>query len=524
MLPTKASSRAPTRWPGPVLGVALFIQLPALAQGSDPPNLTRGPYLQSGAPSSLVIRWRTDRATDSRVQFGLAPASFTWEQRDAAPTNEHVLTLTNLTPDTQYFYTIGTGETNLAAGADCHFVTAPTNARPIRIWAIGDSGTAAQPGYAGKAARVRDAYDTYTAGRPTDVWLMLGDNAYLTGSDEEYQAALFDVYPARLRNTVLWPTLGNHDTYWDDGQTYLQVFSPPTQAEAGGIASGSPNYYSFNYGNIHFVCLDFELTPYEPGAPMITWLAADLAANTQDWLIAFWHRPPYSFGTHNSDIEPTMIDIREQVVPLLEAHGVDLVLGGHSHDYERSYLLDGHYGYSYQLTPTMVLDSGSGRLTDTGPYFKPGLGPTPHQGAVYAVVGSSGWVGANPGYPQHPAMFTRQWRLGSLVIDVQGNRLDAVFLRETGAVDDAFTIIKGAGPAPLRIVGFDARGGVVHVRWKSIAGQTYRVESATSLAPAAPWQAASPDLLASGTTSGWTNALPPGVTHVFFRVAQAAYP
>ena len=49
-----------------------------------------------------------------------------------------------------------------------------------------------------------------------------------------------------------------------------------------------------------------------------------------------------------------MVDMREVVLPMLEAHGVDLVLCGHSHVYERSYLLDGHYGYSYQLASTMV--------------------------------------------------------------------------------------------------------------------------------------------------------------------------
>src|SRR5205823_9520894 len=135
-----------------------------------------------------------------------------------------------------------------------------------------------------------------------------------------------------------------------------------------------------------------------PGGAMLTWLEQDLSANTNDWLIAFWHRPPYSFGTHNSDFEFNMVEMRENAVPILEAHGVDLVLNGHSHNYERSYLMDGHYGSSTTLTPSMIKDSGNGQPDGTGPYVKNGLGPTPHQGAVYVVAGSSGWVTLDGGW------------------------------------------------------------------------------------------------------------------------------
>ena len=86
---------------------------------------------------------------------------------------------------------------------------------------------------------------------------------------------------------------------------------------------------------------------------MLTWLEADLAANTNEWLIAFWHHPPYSKGSHDSDWEMELIQMRENALPLLESYGVDLVLSGHSHCYERSYFLDGHYGRSSALRPEM---------------------------------------------------------------------------------------------------------------------------------------------------------------------------
>jgi hypothetical protein len=489
-----------------------------------PPRLTRGPYLQRATTSNIVVRWRTSQAADSRVHFGLAADALVWEVHAAGPTTEHLLALTNLAPDTRYFYAIGTTEAVLSAGPDHHFFTHPLAPKPVRIWAIGDSGTANQPGYQGLQARVRDAYYAHAGARPTDVWLMLGDNAYLSGLDQEFQDTLFDIYPTLLRRTVLWPTIGNHDVTVSGGNyTYLNIFTFPTQGEAGGVASGSRHYYSFDYANIHFVCLDSEDSDPSPGGAMLSWLEQDLAANTNDWLIAFWHSPAYSFGTHDSDnpfdTGGHLVQMRENAVPLLEAHGVDLVLCGHSHNYERSYLLDGHYGYSWTLMPTMLKDAGSGRTNDTGAYRKATLGPGPREGAVHVICGSSGWVTPDIGKGQHPAMFMKLRELGSLVIDVNSNRLDCAFLRDTGAVDDYFTMIKGGPPEPLRLATFRVNGGVVRAQWKSIAGQTYRIDRSPGLEPP-DWRPASGLITATGATTGWTNAVPPGAAKSFYRVVR----
>lgn len=505
-----------------------IIYTPTDAPPPPPPpplRLARGPYLQTGTPTNIIVRWRTESPTDSRVQFGIASNGLTWQVADTGSTTEHMVTLTNLLPDTKYFYAVGTTETNLAGGPDYYFVTSPNQTKPVRIWAIGDSGSATahlqgMPGYEGMQVAVRDAYYAFAGSRPTDVWLMLGDNAYLSGTDQQYQDTVFDIYPTLLRRCVLWPTIGNHDVTSFNGFAYLQIFSLPTQAEAGGVASGSKNYYSFDYANIHFVCLDSEVSSRVAGGPMLTWLEADLTANTNDWLIVFWHRPAYSFGTHNSDTEFEMVQMRQNAMPILEAHGVDLVLYGHSHNYERSYLIDGHYGYSYELAPAMIKDSGSGRPEDTGAYLKAGAGPNPRQGAVHVVAGSSGWVTPDGGWGQHPIMFVKLRQLGSLVIDVNTNRLDAQFLRETGTIDDHFTIIKAAGPELLRIATFRIRDGVLRTQWKSVAGQKYRVERATSV-ESKNWEAVSEDITATGATTGWTNNLAPGADKAFYRVVTA---
>jgi hypothetical protein len=409
-------------------------------------TLVRGPYLQRGTPTGVVVRWRTTVATNSRVRYGSLPTMLTSTVDDAAVTTEHVVALTGLSPNTRYFYSVGSTAETLAGGDSNHvFVTAPIagTQKPTRVWAIGDAGTKGA-----LQAAVRNGYTRWTGTRATDLWLMLGDNAYDAGTDAEYQAAVFDVYPDLLRRSVLWPTRGNHDfVYAGDNNDYYDIFTMPTAAEAGGVVSGSEAYYSFDYANVHFICLDSEGTDRTPAGNMMTWLQADIAATTQDWVVAFWHHPPYTKGSHNSDDSldsgGRMRDMRMNALPILDAAGADLVLTGHSHSYERSFLLDGHYGVSTTLTSAMKVDSGDGRMNGNGPYGKAVPGTTPHSGAVYVVAGSAGQTSG--GTLNHPVMVSSQDRLGSLVLDVDGWRLDARFLDTAGVVRDSFTILKNLG-------------------------------------------------------------------------------
>ena len=405
-------------------------------------SVIRGPYLQTGTPNSVIIRWRTDVATDSRVSYGTTLGNLTSVADNPAVTTENEVTLSGLTANTTYYYAVGT-TAGILAGNDAtyFFLTSPPmgTPKPTRIWALGDSGTADR-----YAQEVRDAYYTYTSARHTDLWLLLGDNAYKTGTDADYQAALFNTYPTMLRKSVLWPALGNHDGLSADSATqtgpYYDIFSLPRNAEAGGLASGTEAYYSYNYGNIHFIVLESYETNRSPSGAMLTWLANDLTASTQDWNIAYWHHPPYSKGVHNSDdtsgYEKELVEMRQNALPILDSYGVDLVLAGHSHSYERSFLLDGHYGTSTTLTPSMILNNGDGRPTGNGAYTKPALGLTPHTGAVYVVAGASGK--SDGGALDHPAMYISMDVMGSMVLDVDGNRLDAIYLDRPGVVRDVF--------------------------------------------------------------------------------------
>ena len=405
-------------------------------------TLTRGPYLQRTSPTQTTIRWRSSQSIKGRVRYGSSPAALTQFVEEAAATTEHIVPITNLSPYTAYYYSIGSaGDSLTAAGTDYTFTTHPLpgTSQPIRIWALGDAGT----NNANQRA-VRDAFYTWTGSRTPDFALQLGDNAYNSGTDTEFQAAMFDTYPTMLRKTTFWSCLGNHETdqatAFVDTYPYFNVYTFPTAGECGGVASGTEHYYSFDYGNVHVISLDSMTASRSTSGAMAMWLKEDLANTTATWIIAIFHHPPYTKGSHNSDSETELIQMRQNFNPILEAGGVDLVLNGHSHCYERSYLLDGHYGLSTSMTSAMKVDAGNGRPSGTGAYVKPLTGPRDHFGTVYSVAGSAGQISG--GSLNHPAYFVSLNNLGSLVLDVNGTRLDATFVRENGTTPDTYTIFK----------------------------------------------------------------------------------
>jgi hypothetical protein len=498
----------------------LWLACCQLPNGLQAAQLVRGPYLQAPTSDGVIIRWRTDIPTESVVNYGTHSQDYP-PLVDLTLTNQHVIRLTGLAPATRYFYGVGSLTEVLAQGPGCRFVTAPLSGQSVstRIWAVGDSGGLSYGET--NVIPMRDAYYSFTQTRRSDVWLLLGDNAYEDGTDEEFQLNFFNVFPSMLRQTPPWPTIGNHETYSADSGgwfPYLDVFSTPTNGEAGGVPSGTNRYYSFNYGNIHFVSLDAMTQSRAPDGPMANWLRADLDANTNLWLIAFWHHPPYSKGTHDSDSEIELIEMRQKIVPILEAHGVDLVLCGHSHNYERSFLINGHYGFSTNLSPSMILDHGSGREGDTGAYIKVNSGRQANKGTVYVVAGTGGDL--QPRFGHHPVMFTDASLIGSVVIDINTNRLDARFLLSTGDIADSFTIIKVA-PPPLQFDGFLVQQTNVVAQWKSIPGMSYQVERAESFVTPV-WLPIGDPIIATGTTTCWTNPITPGASLGYFRLGQQA--
>ncbi len=445
-------------------------------------TVVRGPYLQSASSDSITVRWRTDVATDSSIRYGASATSLTSLASNATPTTEHIVKLTGLSPNTKYFYNVGSSSAVQAGDATYYFKTSPTagTSLPTRIWVIGDAGT----GTSGQAA-VYNAYRNYTASTYTDFWLMLGDNAYTSGTDTEYQTKMFNVYPEIMRQSPLWTTIGNHDGVSADSamQTgpYYDMVTLPKNGEAGGVASGTEAYYSFNYGNIHVVVLDSLQTSRSTTGAMMNWLKNDLANVTATWLIAIWHHPPYTKGSHDSDTETNLIEMRQNFLPVLENYGVDLVLTGHSHSYERSKFIDGHYGLSSTYNSSFEINGGSGRADGTGVYTK--SGSQPHSGAVYSVVGASGQISG--GTLNHPAMFLSLNEMGSMVIDVSGQTMDIKYLNNNGTMRDYFTISKNTTPAipaaPAGLTATAASSSTINLSWtdKSVDETGFDIERST---------------------------------------------
>lgn len=412
-------------------------------------QLLRGPYLQLGTPVSMHVRWATDVATPGKIKYGLHPTALTDSIVHSVPMEEHEFVIPGLQPSTRYYYTLyPDGVTPLAPGdSNYYFQTSPLPGTepPIDIWVIGDMGKNNQG-----QIDTKEAFKQYRGNRHTDVWLWLGDNAYESGTLSQYQEKVFDIYPEIFRNTVAWPSPGNHD-YGSINQLtnqgpYFDLFSMPENGEAGGLPSGTEGYYSFDYGNVHFVSLNSDryIWVLNPLSPMHQWLRDDLAATDKKWKVVYWHQPPYTKGSHDSDIEPFfMSQMRNSIVPICEAYGVDLVLCGHSHVYERSYLIKGHFGASWTFDPQEhIIDGSSGRFDAGTPYIKKTTGDSANFGTVYCVVGNSGSYEGESAL-NHPAhFFGYQISHGSMSIHVEGNRMDVQYVNTLNEVLDDFTLIK----------------------------------------------------------------------------------
>lgn len=396
----------------------------------------RNVYLQMLTADAVTIRWQTRKAVAGIVRYGLGSGKLDQILAESEPMEQHELRLTGLKPASRYYYSVGSEKQVFQGGGeDDWFVTAPTVGATthVRFGVLGDPGYSnRQPGL-----EVRDAMLSWLKATPPqdrpylDLLLTTGDNAYKSGKNQQYQEHFFEPYRDVLRNVSLWPAYGNHDARrW----AFFDIFSLPEAGEAGGVASGTENYFSFDYANIHFVFLDSEQSNRSTSGAMVEWLKKDLAANKQQWLVSVFHHPPYTRGSHDSndadDSDGRMTDMRENFLPVLEAAGVDLVLSGHSHMYERSYLLNGHYGDSKTLKPEMSLSKARGEYRKA----------KDNKGTIYAVVGSSSKLDQGP--LDHPVMAVSLREMGSLVVDVEGHKLQGRFINQQGKVTDSFVIEK----------------------------------------------------------------------------------
>jgi len=421
-------------------------------------NLSRGPYLQAGSQDGITLRWRTSTAQNSKIEIGTVYGTYPVTVNDGASVTEHIVRVNGLSADTKYYYRIGNSSVMQLPDANQFFTTLPPpeTKRKIRVIAFGDCGR-------GNIAYQDDNlanYLNYLSANSidaADAWLLLGDNAYDFGTDAEFSSKFFGIYGSNMmENHKLYPSPGNHDYGNNAGNkalrnmAYHNSFTVPQSGEAGGVASNKQNYYSFDIGNIHFLSLDSYGTESDGtsietagSSALKTWLTNDLAANTKKWTIAYWHHPPYTKGSHNSDAEGDLVNIRQNFIAFLETRGVDMIVCGHSHNYERGYLVKNYTGnWASFNAGTHAVSSSSATYTNGSscPYVY-NSAPANH-GTVYVVSGSAGASGTmNTGFGTGPMPYALNDG-GVFYFEVEDNRLDAKMLRRNGTVFDQFTIIK----------------------------------------------------------------------------------
>ncbi len=381
------------------------------------------PYLQPGNASTLakeekVLIWQTDSIPATyTVQVSLqnftnsgkiikAKASNVELKLKGKTTLLYRAGLKGLLFDTVYYYKVMMNEKTIA-----HDTFRTRTKKPFtRFVALGDFG-AGTPEQA--------AIATLIAQKKPQFLVTTGDNAYQNGLEEEYRTNVFPYYlsPAPNRGAALmskipfYMVLGNHDVradsidkdpntfayfYYSDlplnaplteravtikgSDALVKAFKKNTKPRFPGISN-----FSFDYGNVHMVCLDANdyINPLDP--QLVTWLREDLGKSTADWKIATFHHPGF-----NSSIAHYEYQLMRLLSPLFEQLGVNLVLTGHVHNYQRSAPLlfapkTNEAGDRYLISPEGKID-GTFKL-DT---LFDGINRTKPEGIIYIVTGAGG--------------------------------------------------------------------------------------------------------------------------------------
>lgn len=380
-----------------------------------------------------MLKWQSPTKEIGCVEYG--QKTLDKKVCDEEETKYHALTLNNLHQDTRYVYKVLSSSLKID-NTNRHFNTLVNQAKKTQyVWIIGDSGKAGED-----QDKVYAQMQTYMGAKELDLWLLLGDNAYRSGTQKQYNSTFFSPYAKLLKTQVPWAVIGNHDARrW----AFYDIFDFPTQAETGGIASSTEKFYALEQGDMHILMIDSETTDLSKDGELAQWLEKDLKANTKKWTIAAFHHPPYTDGGHNSDnerdshytfsMQGRLFLIRENIIPILEKYDVDLVYSGHSHVYERSKLISKHYQTSEHFSEENIVQDSDSRYCKS-------LEKRPYAGAIYNVMGSSAKLdGAKL---KHPALPYSYQKMGSVILEVNKEYLRSSFISIEGEIDDTYALYK----------------------------------------------------------------------------------
>ena len=302
-----------------IIAVALLLSRPVPGTTNDQPSAIgtealpkKGPYLSCVRQNSIIVSWRTESLDSSAVEYGLT-AEYGNEVKETTLKTAHSLTLTGLLPDTTYHYRV-LFEGNQTP--DYAFRTAISSDSVFRFTVHGDTRTQADSHLAVVERIV--ALDPYFGLHTGD---LVGNGFY-----ESHWSVYFGIICSGAicaQRIPLYYAIGNHE---EESPLYYDYFYLPHNNP-----DSTESYYSFDYGNSHFVSLDTEI-PYGPPSPQYQWLIRDLrAAYGKSFVFVFLHQHPYCAGGHNSNLA-----LRNALSPLFEDYRVDMVFSGHSHFYQRN--------------------------------------------------------------------------------------------------------------------------------------------------------------------------------------------
>jgi acid phosphatase type 7 len=464
------------------------------------PLFTVLPYIQPGPNSvlrdgeeSMIVAWQTHpEVADFSVEFGeskrygraatvahVARPSGR-DERDARY-NWHA-ELTGLRLGEQYHYRVRGNGQILAEG---YFGTRQPRGRKIRFVAFGDNS------YGDMSDRAI-AYHAYQ--QHPDFVMNCGDNVYTYGSDDEYQRFFFPVYNTDLagpregapllRSVPFYTVIANHDVHDVDANggevadfgkhagalayytamhlplngpetpsRITPIMGPDARVEAFRASAGArfPRManYSFDYGDAHFLCLDSNIYTDPNDAALQAWISADLSRTDAIWKFVVYHHPAFNVGDEHYEEQHMRV-----LAPLFEAHGVDIVLNGHEHNYQRP-------------RPFTFAPAGPGRSaavkekdrrvsgTFTIDTRFDGVQHTRPKGILHLITGAGGrelhdisfnddrarWRRADDGHVDYVVKMVSD-RHSLSVFEIEGGRLTMTQIDETGRELDRIIVTK----------------------------------------------------------------------------------
>lgn len=289
----------------------------------------RLPYVQNPTQTSIELAWRTLEPVVGEVRIGSQKGEPAQVITEDEPRQKHHVRVDGLWPGTRYYYEVLNAGLPMAEEQSTN--TAPENdASKVSFLIIGDSGVGNDI-----QQRVADQMLASMNGQQVDFAIHVGD--VHQGSGDYYDDIYFKPYRDIISRINVFTVLGNHDTYTDNGAVYLDDFYLPSNN-----AEQSERYYSFRWGQAFFIALDTNIS-YAPDSPQYRFLTDALQSPERmdaQWTFVFAHHPPWTeYWTDYYGDE----GVRQHLVPLFEEHGVDMVMNGHTHSYERGERGHVHY-------------------------------------------------------------------------------------------------------------------------------------------------------------------------------------